>query len=251
MVAAFTLNAPVAQAGGNKHYHGHGYHTDKVPTYLMDNLDETAQDSGALGTMWAGAGIPSTNFILRRYEDAGIELAIKAHLRFGADILPTYVDEDGIVHVEVPAGHQTDHDDRAKWNFAFSYDVALDPGNSDLEDYRGTLLIDLDPSPKTDYLKLRLSEVDPLPSPPDQPSGYGWTYHGVAVIPDDEGNGKVTQNSQNLGFYLDLIDVDPHTPGVQHYDPDFGPGQFDVVMTLGRWHQKEALLHVVFDVVEP
>jgi hypothetical protein len=246
----FALNAPIADAGNKKHHHKHSYHSIKVPTYLQDNLDETAQDSGAPGNMWAGTGIPSTNFVLRRYEYSGIELAIKAHLRQGADILPTLVDSDGVVHVEVPTGSQPGVPNRAAWNFTFSYDVALKPGNPDLEEYRGYLLIDVDPSKRTRYLKLKLVKLPGTPT--GQASGYGWASQGVVAIGDDEGTSQVTQNSQNLAFYEDLIDADPYTPGKQSYvATDYGPGQFDVKMILKKRHRTSAELHVVFDVVEP
>jgi hypothetical protein len=39
--------------------------------------------------------------------------------------------------------------------------------------------------------------------------------HNHIVIADDGGNQYVTQNSQNYAFYKSLIDVDPHTHGVQ------------------------------------
>jgi hypothetical protein len=249
--AVFTLNAPDAQAGRNKHHHGHSYHSDKVPTYLVNNLDETAQDPGSPGNMWVGSGIPATNFILRNYEYAGIELAIKAHLRQGADILPSNIGEDGLVHVEVPTGSQPGVPDRAAWNFTFSYDVALKSGNPDLEDYRGYLLIDVDPSKRTRYLKLKLVKLPGTPT--GQASGYGWASRGVVAIPDDEGTSQVTQNSQNLAFYEDLIDADPYTPGKQSYAAtDYGPGQFDVQMVLQhKYSRRKAELHVVFDVVEP
>ena len=245
------LNAPAADAGKKKNHHKRGQHYYyQVPTYLQTDLDETAQDPGAPGTMWAGTGIPSTNFVLRRYEYSGIELAMKAHLRQGADILPTYIDGDGVVHVEVPTGSQPGVPGRAAWNFTFSYDVALKPGNPDLEDYRGYLLIDVDPSKRTKYLKLKLTKLTDTPA--DQDSGYGWGSHGIPVIPDDEGTSQVTQNSQNLAFYDDLIDADPYTPGKQSYvATDYGPGQFDVKMILKKRHRPTAELHVVFDVVEP
>src|SRR6185437_3071274 len=47
------------------------------------------------------------------------------------------------------------------------------------------------------------------------------------VIADDGGNQFVTQNSQNYAFYQSLIDVDPHTHGIQ--TGPIGPaGTFDI-----------------------
>ncbi len=258
MFAAISANS---EAGGRKFHFKHGHRLNKVDTYLTEDLDATAQDPGAAGTMWAGSGLPSTNFVLRQYDKAGIELAIKAHYRQGADIAPSFVDEDGVVHVVVPAGHQivdpahgvpVAHTGRARWNFAFSYDVALDPGNPDLDAYRGWLLIDTDPSEKTRYHWLKLTRLTDTPS--GQQSGYGWKSQYGVEIPDDEGTSQVTQNSQNLAFYEHVIDGDPDTSGKQSYaGTDFGPGEFDVMMILERGHhrRKEAVLHVVFDVVAP
>jgi len=252
--AAFALVSASSEAGSRKFHYKHGHRLNKVDTYLTADLDATAQDDSAPGTMWAGTGIPSTNFVLRQYDYAGVELAIKAHLRYGADIPPTYVDEDGTVHVEVPAGYQTTPSvatNRAKWNFAFSYDVALDSGNPDLDAYQGWLAIDTDPSERTRYLWLKLTKLTDTPSAPY--NGYGWVSGSTINIGDDEGTDQVTQNSQNLAFYDSYIDADPHTPGHQSYiGSEFGPGEFDVMMVLGRkHHSKEAVLHVVFDVVEP
>jgi hypothetical protein len=167
------------------------------------------------------------------------------------------VDKYGLVHIEVPSGAQIGNPARAAWNFTYSYDVALDPTNPTLDSWEAELWIDLDPSEKADYLKLKLAKVGPpsmagaCPREPDL-NGYGWQAGNSTPIPDDEGTDHVTQNSQNLGFsyYRSQIDGDPNTRGVQPYD--FGPGQFDVVMTIkrkGGGEQTKTVLHVVFDVV--
>jgi len=124
-----------------------------------------------------------------------------------------------------------------------------------LDGWDAELWVDLDPSEKTKYLKLKLAKVAPpapaapCPREPDA-NGYGWKSGNTVVIPDDEGTDHVTQNSQNLGFYGSQIDGDPNTPGMQPYN--FGPGQFDVVMKIQRKNAGEksrTVLHVVFDVV--
>ncbi len=144
-----------------------------------------------------------------------------------------------------------------------------------LDDYDAELWIDLDPTERTKFLKLELKKFAPRAVTPTtcgdgNANGFGWFNGATAVIPDDEGpvTGptalQVTQNSQNLGFYLGLIDADPHTPGLQPYT--FGPGQFDVVLSIkkrGHWHghghehdhdhdsDSDGMeLHVVFDVVD-
>lgn len=262
IAASFVLITAESEAGRRKSHPYYAQYSKAVDTYLTEDLDITAQDPGAVGTMYAGTGIPATNFVIRRFDRAGIELAIKAHYRQGYDIPPTYVDGKGIVHIVVPAGHQiadpangvpSTHTGRARWNFAYSYDAALNGGNPDLEDYRGWLLIDTDPSEKTRYLWLQLKKL--TNSPTGQRNGYGWVTKSTVEIGDDEGTSQVSQNSQNLAFYEEYIDADPRTRGQQSYmATDFGPGQFDVMMILEpkrKRHRDGAVLRVVFDVVEP
>jgi hypothetical protein len=238
---------------------------DNLPLYLTRTVDATAQDTLAPGTMWVGAGIPATDFLVKRNEDAGVELAIKAHYRQGADIRPTYVDDDGRVHVEVPAGPQVvdpahgvpvANPARAAWNFTFSFDAALPGARPSLDFYDGELWIDLDPSSRTRFLKLRLAKVgSPTAGPEPDRNGYGWKAGSTVVIGDDEGTARVTQNSQNYAFYASLIDTSRFQPGVQPYT--FGTGQFDVVLTLDKKGRRgrhgrddgSTRIHVVFDVV--
>src|SRR5690242_20700285 len=127
-----------------------GQPNDKLPVYLDRTVDATAQDTCTPGFLWQGAGNPATTFQRKRDVDAGIELAIKGIVRFGADIRSTYVDGDGLVHIEVPSGAQPGNPNRAAWNFTYSYDVALDASNPSLDSYEAELWIDLDPSDKTD-----------------------------------------------------------------------------------------------------
>ncbi len=232
-----------------------GEPNDKLPVYLDRPVHSTAQDTCNPGFLWQGAGNPSTGFQRKRNLEGGVELALKGIMRQGPDIRSTYVDADGLVHIEVPTGPQAGNPARAAWNFTYSYDVALDPGNPTLADYEGELWIDFDPSEKTKYLKLKLiqafSVTNPCASEPDL-NGYQWVSGNDVVIGDDEGNSKVTQNSQNYAFYASEIDTDRQTPGIQPYT--FGPAQFNVVMILkkkggGDGAAKTTTLDVVFDVV--
>ncbi len=256
---AFALLAPLPAAADSSNHEPN----DKLPVYLDSALDLTAEDTCSPGELWQGAGNSSVTFQRKRNLDAGVELALKAIYREGPNIRSTYVDEDGLVHIEVPAGSQTippPRLDRAAWNFTYSYNVALDPSNPDLNQYDGHLWIDFDPSKKTKYLKLKLSTGGPssptsvCPGPPTADlNGYQWKSGTTVVIGDDEGTQKVTQNSQNYAFYAAAIDTDRHIDGIQPYT--FGPAQFDVVLQLSKkgWHKgghnKTTILHVVFDVV--
>jgi hypothetical protein len=235
---------------------GHGNDDNKSPAVYLDRpLSASAEDTCTPGFLWQGAGNPNTTFQRVRNEDAGIELGIKGIVRQGPDIRSTYVDDNGLVHIEVPAGAQPGNPNRAAWNFTYSFDVSLDPGNPTLDSYSAELWIDLDPSKDTDYLKLDLvrlgppAAAGPCPREPDT-NGYGWKAKNIVVIPDDEGTDRVTQNSQNLAFYAAQIDTNPRMRGIQPYT--FGPGQFDVVLKIKRkWggRNSDTELHVVFDVV--
>jgi hypothetical protein len=254
-VALQFVGSPSAWAADDDENKGQAGPNDKFRVYLDRTVHPTAQDTCTPGFIWQGAGNPATNFQRKRNIDASVELAIKAIIRQGPDIPSTYVDKFGLVHIEVPSGPQPTRTDRAAWNFTYSYDVALDPANPMLDSWDAELWIDLDPSEHTDYLKLklvRLTSPAPAAACPREPdlNGYGWQAGNTTVIPDDEGTERVTQNSQNLAFYASLIDGNPNMPGVQPYT--FGPGQFDVIMTIkrkGAAEQSKTVLHVVFDVV--
>jgi hypothetical protein len=229
---------------------------DPWPLFLQRPVDGTAQDTCTTGFLWQGESNPAITLLRKRNLDAGIELAIKGILRSGPDQPPTYVDSAGIVHIEVPSGEQVVGNNRAKWNFTFSYDVALNLANPTLANYEAWLLVDLDASKKTKYLPLRLSKLLPYPNFPcatsDDFNGYVWKEGNTIRIGDDEGTEKVTQNSQNIGFpyYRDRIDGNPNVSGIQTYN--FTAGQFDVILAIvKRWDLKTlTTVHVVFDVVD-
>ncbi len=105
----------------------HGNNDDnKSPVYLDRALSASGEDTCTPGFLWQGAGNPNTTFQRKRNVDAGIELGIKGIVRQGPDIRSTYVDDDGLVHIEVPAGAQPGNPARAAWNFTYSFDVSLD-----------------------------------------------------------------------------------------------------------------------------
>ena len=236
--------------------HAAGEPNDDLPVYLDRALAASSEDSCNPGFIWQGAGNPNSTFQRKTNPDAGVELGIKGIFRQGADIRSSYVDGDGLVHIEVPAGSQITPvpvPNRAAWNFTYSYNVSLDGTNPDLSEYDAQLWIDLDPSEKVKYLKLTLAPgglpIQPNPCLEPDSNGYRWKSGSTVVIGDDEGTAKVTQNSQNYAFYAQLIDADKDTAGVQPYT--FGPAQFDVVLKLKRKQGGDGwtTLHVVFDVV--
>jgi hypothetical protein len=264
IISLLTAGAALALGTGAAQCRDDGDHDgNRLPLYLTRTLDAAAQDPTSPGNLWVGSGIPATNFLVQENLDKGIELGIKGQIRQGGDILPTFVDADGSVHVVVPSGPQPGNPTRAAWNFTFSVNTALPGANPSLDDYDATLLIDLDPSDKTNYLELKLAKLGPPAAAPDQHNGYGWKAGNTVAISDDEGTSRVTQNSQNLAFYASLIDTNKAQPGVQPYT--FGPGQFDVDLSIrakadrGHGHddgddhddrRELARVHVIFDVVD-
>src|SRR5829696_6654947 len=130
IVAIGLAASPSAWAAADDESKGQAGPNDSFRTYLDQKVHPTAEDTCTPGFIWQGEGNPATNFQRKRNIDAGIELAIKGIIRQGPDIPSTYVDKYGLVHIEVPTGAQPNISQvRAAWNFTFSYDVALNPGN--------------------------------------------------------------------------------------------------------------------------
>ena len=189
---------------------------NKFSVYLDRDVHPTAlNDKCTSPQLWQGSGNAATTFQRMRNVEDGVELAIKSVLRsVGGDQRSTYVDASGRVHIEVPSGSQTmpsAQTNRAKWNFAFSVDVGLKPGNPMLDGYDAELWIDLGPTERTKFLKLELKKFAPPAVAPTtcgdgNANGFGWFNGATAVIPDDEGpvTGptalQVTQNSQKSWF---------------------------------------------------
>jgi hypothetical protein len=215
-------------------------------TYLIRTLDASAQDPSSPGNLWVGSGIPATNFIATVDGSPGVELAMKAMFRHGADILPTYLDSKGNLHVEVPSGIEpgTEANPRAKWNWTFSVNASLPGSLPSLDDYSVGMFIDLDPSDGLDWLGLRLVKISN--NPPAGTSGYGWVIPGnyVPVIGDDEGTSTVSQNSQNIAFYKSSL-TDPSY--------NYGPGHFTMRLRLAEKSNpaNNTVLTVIIDVVDP
>ena len=145
MTAAMTLALAAATGATAKAHEHHGEHhgDNGNSVYLNRDVHPTATNSycpANPGQLWQGAGNAPTTFQRVRNVKDGIELGLKAVLRsVGGDFPATYVDDDGVVHIEVPSGSQTDpspQTNRAKWNFAYSVDVGLNAGKSDTRQIR-------------------------------------------------------------------------------------------------------------------
>lgn len=243
---------------------------DGLDLYLTRTLDPTAIKP-ITNDMYTGNGNTVVNFMLKRNLKQDLEIAVKAKFRQGPDIRPTYVDADGIVHVEVPTGAQLTGPtcslpspptacNRAIWSWDYSISSAIEGSTRPLLDFDCRMRIDLDQSKKAKYLNLKLVRLRP-PGPfgsETDANGLGWKAGSTTVIPDDAGNPddagapevQVTQNSQNYAFY--------RSPPFPPYN--FGPAEFDFEISCakkgGDDHDHDdddrggsTTVHVVFNVV--
>lgn len=148
--------------------------------------------------LWSGDGNTITNFNIVNNND-DVELALKAKIRQGPDIVP-----EGNVY-EAPTGTQStangsfiDNPNRAAWSFDFS--VNGDADNNGLPaGFQFQIDIDVDRTEATDYRSyFRGTIADSTP------------FFGDGISPD----GTVVDNSQNYVFATTLF------PALSPYDPD-------------------------------
>jgi len=154
----------------------------------------------------------------------------------------------------MPAGPQVidpahnvsaDKPNRGATAFDFSFSTGHNGSTETIEHFLANggefhFKIDLDPGKGTNYLDLH-AVFDPVHNTGG--SHVVWaTDSGQILIADDAGTAQVTQNSQNLAFYQSLIDVDPHTPGIQ--TGGISPaGQYDVQEVVIDNHHEVANIH--------
>lgn len=214
--------------------------------------DASAQDPASPGNLYAGSGIPATNFGTATNAAAGIELGMMILYRQGPNVVSTDDYADGLLEFDVASGPQStangsfaDNAARAAWNYTFSIATGLGGATTTLADYTFQLLVDVDPGATTSFRTLQL-EPSALPPAPGK-SGYAWrdVALNAVVIPDDEGTANVTQNSQNYAFgqYQAFLTA-PYGPGTSFA----GPAQFDLVLQAFAGTQLVARNHSVVNV---
>jgi hypothetical protein len=222
---------------------------DQWHYHVNATLDDSAQDPAHLGTMIAGSGIPATAFGIAHNPsaDTGIELGLAVHHRSTSPAAVQSSDNynDGELHFQVAAGADpaSASANRAEWNFDWSVATGVDGQPTNLDDFKFTLLVDVDPTGATNYLEFTMAS-----------GGAGaaqvhWTDQYGHVIVDDDGIANlVAQNSQNYGFGY-LRDSDPVAPGAQNYN--FGAAEFDIILEARDLVDNHllALNHIVVDVV--
>ena len=184
--------------------------------------------------LFVGSGNTADGFNIVRHEGAGIELALKAKVRQGADYTPSDTNNDGIIEYKVGAGAQAGNDARAIWSFDFSVATGLNTQSASktLADYKFKAFVDIDPSAATKYLVFEMQNKGPGDTPWAlvDTNGTIITDERAGGFSDDDtqANAKLSQNSVNFGFGFikNAIDADPNTDGMQAYN--FTKGTFDI-----------------------
>ncbi|MDI1345583.1 MAG: hypothetical protein PSV22_15990 [Pseudolabrys sp.] len=219
---------------------------DVPVTFLGATLDVTATDGH--GHTLNGAGNPAAGW--ETQTDGAFQLGTDVHYRQGDTVQPVAVNDDGVLIYNMPAGAQVvdaDHGvstanaNRAATSFDFSFDTGVGPGSHQtiqqflMSGGQFIFKIDLDPTQDNDPLTLH-AVYDTVHNTGG--SHVVWQdSHNNIVIGDDGGNQYVTQNSQNLAFYQNLIDVDPHTHGIQT-GPIGATGTYDIEAQIVSAHHE-------------
>ena len=163
--------------------------------YILGDFEEVGRttllaDSINTNEMWSGSGNTITNFTIVENDDAGVELALKAKIRQGPDIVPTgdtYVAPTG--PQDDAHGSQADNAGRAAWSFDFS--VNGDTDNNGLPSgFIFQLEVDVDKGAGTKFATV-----------------YKGTIAGSSGQFADgfNGDGTVVDNSQNYVFFTSLF----------------------------------------------
>jgi len=206
------------------------------PDYIDKVMSGTIDASGIKNgvELFVGDGNTVSGFNIVRHEGEGVEIALKAKVRGGADYNPVDTNSDGIVEYNVDSGAQSAT--RAKWSFDFAVATGLNAPNQakELGDYTFRAFVDVDPTAAVKYIVFQMQKD------PGNAANTPWvrvnddgSLDFTAGFADEEkdggvSNAKISQNSVNFGFgfLFNNIDGDPATDGIQPYD--YGAGVFDI-----------------------
>jgi hypothetical protein len=218
---------------------------------VNDSVDPSAEATP--GVLFAGSGIPNTGFGIAHNDDAGVELGLQIIYRQGPVVTSTDNYNDGVLHFTVNDGPQStangssgNNATRAAWNFEYSVATGLDGETTDLDDFTFKLMYDTDTSAATSFRTLVL-EAETTPQAAGQ-SGYQWRDEGTGLvfIADDEGNGNVTQNSENYAFnFFQTFMTGTYGPA----NSFGGPATFDLILQAYDGSDLIAQNHIVVDVI--
>jgi hypothetical protein len=188
--------------------------TDYVEKTSSGHVDLSATNSN--GYLNFGGGNTADGFNIVRDAGAGIEIALKAKERGGADYLAHQ--ENGVTVYHVDAGSDPSAANRAAWNFDFSVATGINGNGKALSDYTFKAFVDVDKSDAVNYVEFDLQNGLGSGNTPWLRIDGGVLAGGFA---DEDGtNPHFSQNSVNIGFsFLNgLIDNDPTAAGVQPYN---------------------------------
>lgn len=195
------------------------------------------------GTMLFGSGNPSTGYTIAVHEGSGVEFGWNVHYRTG-DQIAGHLEEDGLVHFDAPAGHQTGFEHNVQGEVltrsATSVDYALITGlnGTDLEitDYVVKLFIDLDPSAAANYKTFTMVNY-----------GTGINY----FVADDNTGGFGDTNAMKLTVQEDSINFGYGflTNSLTANTGDFQAGTYDMIAEVWNADQSVQLVgnHIVLD----
>ncbi len=235
------------------HFDHHDHHDHLPPTLLDATVADNATDGN--GHILNGGGNPADGWEIQNNGD--FQIATDVHYRQGDTVQPVAATDAGLLVYSMPAGPQvvdavhnvpTANANRAATSFDWSFDTGTHQTIQQFLASGGEFIvkIDLDPTQHDNPLTLH-AVYDP--SINTGGSHVVWEdSHNNVLIGDDGGNDFVTQNSQNLAFYQSLIDVDPHTHGIQ--TGPVGPdGIFDIEeQIVAPHHQVLADVHSVLQI---
>jgi hypothetical protein len=221
-------------------------------TYAVNTSpDLSATDPASPGNLYAGSGIPATNFGIARNAAEGVELGLMVLYRQGPTVASADDYNDGVLNFTVASGPQSTANgsfanvaNRAAWNYTFSIATGLNGATTNLSDFTFELLYDVDPGPGVTYRTMTL-EAEGTPQAAGQ-SGYQWRDQSSFVfIADDEGTANVTQNSQNYAFGQ----YQAQMPPVYGTGNNFaGPAKFDLTLRARKAGQIVASNHIAVNV---
>ncbi len=237
----------------------HGHHRHHLPPVQLNaTLDLNATDGN--GHTLSGSGNPASGWEIENF--GPIQLASDVHYRQGDTVQPSAVEHNGDLVYDMPAGPQvadpahnvpSANSNRGATSFDYSFSTGHDPAHLEtIQQFLASggkfeIQYDLDPGQGTKFLTLD-AVYDPILNPNGsqvvwEAADNKFFTKGTVVIADDGGNRYVTQNSQNLAFYQALIDVDPHTPGIQT-GPISPAGTYDINYAVyGPHNQLLAAIH--------
>jgi hypothetical protein len=180
--------------------YAHGIDRPDYVTHFIGPVDPSGTRID--GTMWFGAGNPSTGYTIGVHDGEGIEFGWNVHYRTG-DQIAGHLEDDGLIHFDAPAGaqlaalgHNVQGDNLARSATSLDYAVVtgLNGTSETVSDYEIRVLIDRDPSANTNFKAFTMVAGN---------AGQNFLLadDGSGGMGDDDGtNPMLSENSMNFGF---------------------------------------------------